>query len=249
MLTSVKQEKKKLPELVADQIAALVADQYYKSGDKLPNEFEMAKELQVGRGTIREAVKILASRQIVEIRRGCGTFVCSHPGRMEDPLGLSFVENKRKLALDLYETRMILEPQIAALAAQRADGEDLKKLWAAEENVRKLCQAGEDYTREDIKFHEQLARCSHNQVMRRLTPVIQSSVSVFIEITNSRLREKTLYDHEAIVRAIEAKDKEKAAEAVRRHLKTTGEYIVNMARETPEEKMPEILRETPEKKI
>ena len=59
MLESLQNEKKLLPERVAEQIITLIKDKELKEGDKLPNEFEMAKQLHVGRGTIREAVKIL----------------------------------------------------------------------------------------------------------------------------------------------------------------------------------------------
>ena len=76
MLESLNESKKLLPERVAEQIISLIADRELKAGDKLPNEFDMAQQLSVGRGTIREAVKILVSRNILEIRRGCGTFVC-----------------------------------------------------------------------------------------------------------------------------------------------------------------------------
>ena len=76
MLESLNESKKLLPERVAEQIISLIADRALKTGDKLPNEFDMAQQLSVGRGTIREAVKILVSRNILEIRLGCGTFVC-----------------------------------------------------------------------------------------------------------------------------------------------------------------------------
>ena len=80
MLESLNESKKLLPERVAEQIISLIAARVLKAGDKLPNEFDMAQQLSVGRGTIREAVKILVSRNILEIRRGCGTFVCENPG-------------------------------------------------------------------------------------------------------------------------------------------------------------------------
>ena len=76
MLESVKNNNKLLPEQVSEQIANLITDRALHAGDKLPNEFEMAEQLGVGRGTIREAVKILVSRNVVEIKRGRGTFVC-----------------------------------------------------------------------------------------------------------------------------------------------------------------------------
>ena len=110
MLESVKNNNKLLPEQVSEQIANLITDRALHAGDKLPNEFEMAEQLGVGRGTIREAVKILVSRNVVEIKRGRGTFVCHHPGVVDDPFGFAFVKDKKKLAMDLCEIRMIIEP-------------------------------------------------------------------------------------------------------------------------------------------
>ncbi len=94
MLESLNNNKKLLPQQATEQIIKLIRENQLQAGDKLPNEFDMAGQLSVGRGTIREAVKILESRNIVEIRRGRGTFVCEHPGMMEDPLGLALVEDK-----------------------------------------------------------------------------------------------------------------------------------------------------------
>lgn len=95
-LSSIHDNNKPLPELVAEQIEALITDEELASGDKLPNEFQMAEELNVGRGTIREAVKILVSKNVPEIQRGRGTFVCEKTGMMDDPLGLKFIKDKNK---------------------------------------------------------------------------------------------------------------------------------------------------------
>jgi DNA-binding FadR family transcriptional regulator len=65
-------------------------------------------------------VKLLVSRNVLEIRRGKGTFVTLRPGVADDPLGLAFFKDKHKLASDLIDIRLILEPQIAGFAAQNA---------------------------------------------------------------------------------------------------------------------------------
>ncbi len=117
-----------LAEQVADQINQVIIDQNINAGEKLPNEFELAARLNVGRSTIREAVKLLVARNCLEIRRGKGTFVVEKPGQIEDPLGFAYVKDKITLAVDLMELRLQLEPWVAQLAAQRI-----------EENERTLC--------------------------------------------------------------------------------------------------------------
>ena len=185
MLESLNESKKLLPERVAEQIISLIADRALKTGDKLPNEFDMAQQLSVGRGTIREAVKILVSRNILEIRRGCGTFVCENPGVVDDPLGFAFVDDKKRLGLDLCEVRMIIEPEIAALAAERAVPEEIEELQRIQDEVKELCDKEEPHMHKDIEFHEMLAKMSKNLIMPNIIPVIQSGISLFINIFNS----------------------------------------------------------------
>ena len=191
MLESLNESKKLLPERVAEQIISLIADRELKAGDKLPNEFDMAQQLSVGRGTIREAVKILVSRNILEIRRGCGTFVCEKPGVVDDPLGFAFVKDKKRLGLDLCEVRMIIEPEIAALAAERATSEEIEELQRIEDEVKELCDKEEPHMHKDIEFHEMLATMSKNMIMPNIIPVIQTGISLFINLSLIHISEPT----------------------------------------------------------
>ena len=117
-LETMQDSGKSLAERVADQLAGLIAENKFKKGERLPSEFQLAEAVNVGRGTIREAVKILVSRNIVEIRRGLGTFVSEKTGLTEDPLGLNFVEDKSRLALDLMEVRAMIEQDKASILGQ-----------------------------------------------------------------------------------------------------------------------------------
>lgn len=218
MLKSVHQVEKRLPELVAEQIKDLIAEGSLPVGAKLPNEFEMAQELKVGRGTIREAVKILISQNIVEVKRGCGTFVCERTGIIDDPLGLWMIEDKKKLSLDLCEVRMMLEPKIARSAAINATEEDIEALKKAALAVEENIHLNENHRENDILLHEMIARLSNNEVITKLIPIIQSSVSLFITITDSVLKEETIETHRAIVEAIGSHDPDAAEAAMKRHL-------------------------------
>lgn len=229
MLESVKSSKKLLPEQVSEQIINLIADRELKAGDKLPNEFEMAQQLSVGRGTIREAIKILVSRNIVEIQRGRGTFVCKHPGIVDDPLGFAFVKDKKKLALDLCEVRLMIEPEIAALVAERALPEEVEQLQRVADEVADLCRKQERHMEKDIEFHELLAKISRNSVMPKLIPVIQEGVAVFINITDLSLVMETVRTHQLVVDAIREKNPQKAREAMIEHLKTNKDKIESLS--------------------
>ena len=105
-----------LAEQVEEQIYHFILDTPLSPGSKLPNEFELGEKFGVGRSTIREAVKLLSSKGIVEVRRGSGTYVLTTALGVGDPLGLSAVQDKTALALDLVNVRLLLEPGISAMS-------------------------------------------------------------------------------------------------------------------------------------
>lgn len=217
-LKSIDSNNKLLPEKVSEQIVQLISDRKLKAGEKLPNEFEMAEQLNVGRGTIREAVKILVSRNVVEIKRGRGTFVSETPGLMDDPLGFAFMEDKKSLALDICEVRMMIEPEIAALAALRATREQVEKIEEYAKELEELFNQGKPYLEKDILFHAEIARATGNQVTTNLMPVIQSGISLFIDVTDYSIANKTIVTHREVLEAIKRHDPEGASEAMKRHL-------------------------------
>ena len=224
-LETIQSNDKSLPELVAGQITGLIADNEYKKGEKLPNEFQLAQSLNVGRGTIREAIKILVSKNIVEIRRGLGTFVAEKPGLVDDPLGLGFIKNKRKLTKDLLEIRSLIEPEIAALAAERATDSDIEKILEACQAVEDKIHKGETFEEEDVAFHKLIAKSSKNQVVLNVLPVIHSAIKGLVEVTNAGLTEQTMRTHRAVADAIAAREPEKAKEAMLAHMLYNKEYL------------------------
>jgi DNA-binding FadR family transcriptional regulator len=220
--------KQTLAEQVAEQILNDIVEKGLEVGAKIPNEFELAEEIGVGRGTIREAVKILVSREILTIRRGAGTFVSERQGLLDDPLGLSLLKDKTNLALDLLSVRLMLEPEIAALAASNAKPEQLKELENLKDQVEELINRGEDHTHADILFHRQIAACSGNLVVEKLIPVINSSISLFVDLTNARLGQETIDTHREITDCIIRKDAEGARCAMYMHLTLNRRVIKSL---------------------
>ena len=130
-------KSKLLAEQVQELIYQYILDHSLTVGMKLPNEFDLARQFNVGRSTIREAVKLLISQGILEVRRGSGTYIISTTPSDMDPLGLRRFEDKMSLALDLADLRMMLEPGIAEIAALNATAEDILRL-------RGLCDLTEE---------------------------------------------------------------------------------------------------------
>ena len=97
-----KQGKKPLGARIEDELMKYILQEPVEPGQKIPNEFELAKQFGVGRSTIREAVKGLVTRGVLEVRRGSGTYVINTNSFEEDPLGFGKMEDKYKMALDLF---------------------------------------------------------------------------------------------------------------------------------------------------
>ena len=179
-------------------IMNLIQETPYKAGDKLPTEKELCESTGAGRNTVREALKILASRNVLEIRQGAGTFVSEKQGIPDDPLGFSMVNDHVKLTRDLLQVRIMLEPQIAALAAQCAKEHEIKELEEILEEMEAAMKKREDYSELDTKFHTKIAQCTHNIVMENLLPVIGKGVAVFAREVAQTEYDRTWISHRKI---------------------------------------------------
>ncbi len=222
-IKNVKASSRSLPEQVAAQIRDLIIERRLQAGDKLPNEFELMERLHVGRGTIREAVKILVASNVLEIRRGRGTFVAQHPGQVKDPLGLVFVADEAKLIRDLLDVRMQIEPWAAALAARNATEADLTMVRQACDAVDEKLFSGQDHLQADEELHLCIARSSKNLVLPKLLPVISYAIYKVGPVTIARVEQQerlrgTSESHHRIVDAICARDPEAARDAMAAHL-------------------------------
>lgn len=226
MLKNIKQQKSLVDEIV-DGIIELIQKSEINTGDKIPNELELCKLLGVGRNTIREAIKILVSKNILIIKRGNGTFVSDNIGIVEDPLGFKFIADKNRLANDILEIRLILEPKIAEYAATNATDEQIKEIEIACKNVEELILKGEPHMEEDIYFHTKIAQSSGNLVISTLLPIINNSIELCINITKSILKEETIKTHNEILDAIKQKDGQKAYDAMKNHLEYNKFIIKN----------------------
>ena len=191
-------QTKTLAEQVTDGIMNLIQETPYKAGDKLPTEKELCESTGAGRNTVREALKILASRNVLEIRQGAGTFVSEKQGIPDDPLGFSMVNDHVKLTKDLLQVRIMLEPQIAALAAQCAKEHEIRELEEILEEMEAAMKKREDYSELDTKFHTKIAQCTHNIVMENLLPVIGKGVAVFAKEVAQTEYDRTWISHRKI---------------------------------------------------
>jgi DNA-binding FadR family transcriptional regulator len=216
-----------LSEQTADRIQQMI-DRQYKPGEKIPAEMELADFLGVSRTTIREAVKILCSRHILEIRRGYGTFVCENPGVPTDPLGSKFMDEEQ-LKTDIFEMSQLLEPELVRLAARKASDESIARMKEIHEEMKEKLsryRAGEfihtkEFRKLDVDFHQAVIQGCENQIISRSLPMFVASCSEWYNVWTSLDFGKVLDSfetyHPKILAAVEAHDPDMAYQYSREH--------------------------------
>ena len=218
-------DKRPLPQIIADKIIDLIESKELLPGERLPSEQELMKELNVGRGTIREAIKSLVSRNIVEIRRGVGTFVAEKTGVVEDPLGFSFINNKNKLVKDSMDVRLLLEPSIAKWAARNATDSEILEIIELSHKIEIAILNDEDYSDLDVEFHTKIANSSRNLVVENLIPILTTNIRSLIDVTHAVLKEYTNLSHKKIANAIKERDEELAEQLMKEHIEINQKYL------------------------
>ena len=191
-----------LAQKIADELLAYIQKNNYRAGDKIPTEKELCQLMGAGRNTIREAIKILVSRNILTVRQGSGAYISEKQGLVDDPLGFSLVKDPLKLVNDLIEIREMMEPSFAGLAASNATPKEVAELEEILLEMEERIKAREDYAGLDVKFHSKIAECTHNSVMGNLIPVISQGVLIYAELVQETEYEETMKAHRRIFEAI-----------------------------------------------
>lgn len=128
MQQSGKDVKRTLGQKTEDRLMKYILDKPVKIGERIPTEGELTELFEVGRSTVREAVKGLVTRGVLEVRRGDGTYVISTIYMENDVLEFGNVEDRYRLALDLFDVRLMIEPEIVTWACRKTTEEQIQKL-------------------------------------------------------------------------------------------------------------------------
>ena len=214
---------------IEDQLMMYIEQEEIAVGGKLPSEYKLAEMFAVGRSTIREAVKSLVTKGILEVKRGSGTFVRSRELIIDDPLGLAQFEDKYRLAMELFDVRIWLEPEVAAAASRNATEEDKKHIKELCDEVEQLYTSGKNHIQKDMEFHEAIAKCSGNRVVEVLIPVIFTAITTFANLTNRKLMKETIETHRKITEAIIEGDSTGAKCAMIMHLTYNRQMLMDMS--------------------
>ncbi|WP_443051205.1 FadR/GntR family transcriptional regulator [Streptomyces sp. JV185] len=212
-----------LVEQAADHLREQITEGHWPVGTRIPGETTLARTLGVGRSTVREAVRTLATLGLLQSRQGAGVFVIADRVTEDWPARLS-----RAAVTDVYEVRMLIEVQAARLAARRRTDEDLAALDAAL-CARRAAGAGGDaeFVDADIVLHRTVVAAAHNPVLTDLfgefAPVLRQGLVDLVELLGLRREDPGHGDaaHDALVRAVVAGDAESAGRAAQAELEAT----------------------------
>jgi GntR family transcriptional repressor for pyruvate dehydrogenase complex len=212
-----------LGEQVAGQLAGMITDRRWRPGEKLPPEAELCTALHVGRSTLREALKSLAFIGMVRMRPGDGTYVAQPSGGLLDRiLAQGLLKTEKDLA-DVCETRMVLETELAALAAERATPADLSRLEdLLSRGLESLSTGAGQFIEFDLSFHLAVANASQNKLLPRLLLDIRGLLVEWISKSQELpgVRENAQEQHQRIFHTIAGHDPQAARREMRAHLET-----------------------------
>ena len=212
--------QKRLSDSVADDILSMITiEKKFMPGEKLPNENELSEELKISRTTLREAIRILATNGILEIQRGKGTFVKKDfkGDNIEEISSLSKIKANAK---DLYEMRLIFEPEAAYLAVERASDAEIKRILSLGEEIEEYIKLGKDRTEIEQAFHKSIAKATHNEFMNKLMPVIYQAIDKGVALSEKKETavKDTITDHRMIMDFIKNRNAEGGKSAMKIHI-------------------------------
>ncbi|MHC1728374.1 MAG: FadR/GntR family transcriptional regulator [Syntrophobacteraceae bacterium] len=216
---------------IVENIQRLIGEGELRAGDRLPPERTLAQTFRVSRNCIRQAIQALAEKGFLESRQGDGTYICAPDRSLLVKSLAEAIKTQRDLIEDIIEFRLMLEPQIARLAAKNISDEALDRLKITVCDQERRILAGEPDWDLDAAFHAKLAEASGNMVIRKvfgmIDGILDESRSEFLQ---SHLRRKSsVAAHLMIINALENKNPEEAFQAMREHLLEVERTIFDQA--------------------
>jgi DNA-binding FadR family transcriptional regulator len=222
-------DSRRLYEQVADQIGDLIRGGEFLPGQRLPAERDLSKTLGVSRPVVREAMIALEIAGLVEVRTGSGAFVREPRPDETAPV------NAGHSPSDILNARMLIEGEIAALAASSASPDDVATLAGLIDQMAREHEAGRPWSAADLGFHVAIALASGNAALASMVERLwQEQHAPVFSILSERVRLQenwpaTLQDHTAILAAIRSRKPEAARETMRAHLRQVLDVMIGEA--------------------
>ncbi|MBU4261508.1 MAG: FadR family transcriptional regulator [Proteobacteria bacterium] len=218
---------KRLYEEIVEQIQQLILRGELKAGDRLPPERTLAQTFKVSRNCVREALRALTEKKLLESRRGDGTYICSpDDSALVSSLAQAIQVQQNRLR-DIFEFRQIIEPQIAALAARHITPDELSRLKILVFEQERKNFAEEDMAELDMEFHLLLAEAARNmvllEVVKLLNSILLETRSEFLQ--SEARRTASVRSHIDIINSLEKHDEDAACRAMQNHLQKVKQTV------------------------
>ncbi|MBS1807341.1 MAG: FadR family transcriptional regulator [Acidobacteria bacterium] len=209
-------------EEVARQIEAAILNEQHRPGDQLPSERELIGRLGVSRAVIRESLKVLAEKGLIEVKPGKGAFVREPESASAASALKLYLRRQRNgsFSQNLVEVREMIEEQAASLAATRATAEDIAKLEAALAEMEAEKENAARFAQADLRFHLLLAEATRNELFPLLLhPVTDLLLDLMAQLSTAPTApEQALWHHRQILRHIKSGAAAQARQAMHSHL-------------------------------
>lgn len=220
-------------EQIAGQIESMILGEQLRPGDKLPAERQLAIQFGVSRTAVRESIKLLEERGLVEALDGRGAFVTAP--KLENAFSsLHLAYRMQDCSVDdLHEARWCVESTIARLAATRATAEDITRVEEAMEMMDEALDNPAGYALADLKFHAAMAAATHNPLLVAIAgPLVEliQTLSAMTFKTGSILERHHM--HKQIFERIKSHDAIGAEESMHRHLELTRQTVEKSDKQT-----------------
>lgn len=226
MLKAIK--KTRIHEEVFSQIHELIRQGKFKARDQLPSERELAETFRVSRTSVREALRALESQGLIVSRTGMGNFVADLPVEsLVGPLARMLIDEKNALA-DVFEMRRVIEPHIAALAAERATDRDIAQLKRIVAKQTEAVARGETGVDADAELHFSIGRATQNRALQKLISGLMEMLGHSREesLQTQDRRNASIDAHRRIINAIEQHDSVRAQNEMLRHIEEVEASIL-----------------------
>jgi GntR family transcriptional repressor for pyruvate dehydrogenase complex len=198
-------------------------------GSRLPPEHQLAAQLGISRSGVREAVKVLESARVLDVRRGDGTYVTSlAPALLLEGIGFAFELLQGETLPEVMEVRRLLEPTATALAAQRISEEQLDELGELLRTMRGVAADPEKLIQYDIAFHRAVTVATGNDTLTSLLDGLSGRTvraRIWRGLVLGNVAQNTIDEHEAIYLALRARDQALAHAAALVHVNTSESWL------------------------
>ncbi len=223
---------KKLSDEVVKHFTELIMDQELRPGDKLPPERQLAEELGVSRTVLREAVKMLEEKGLLDSKQGSGTYVCTLSAQAITESVTLYVRSDINRYIELMEMRSILDVEVAGRLAESATEEDIATLSRHIARMWDLLDRPEEFAAEDVEFHLAFYRAMHNSVLMSLVQpildLLEGAMRFTVDAPGST--ESSLRRHVALLDHIKDHDAEGARRTMNEIIERGEQRVVDHLR-------------------